>query len=143
MTSGRGHPLEYQPTNFFVSRFIDLRSGFGRRMQLLQVYRSGSTRSVFIIKALSVNLKDANPCFRYTLRLRQDPCFQYDRFVIYIRQHQDMIIKIVIIVQLIITIIVILEPGSYLQTTIFYLSAELGIVQLLLLRSSWSGKQSF
>ena len=27
---------------------VDLRSCFGRRMQLLQVYRSGSTRSVFI-----------------------------------------------------------------------------------------------
>ena len=33
---------------FFVSRLIDLKSGSGRRMQLLQVYRSGSTRSVFI-----------------------------------------------------------------------------------------------
>jgi len=27
---------------------VDLRSRFGRRVQLLQVYRSGSTRSVFI-----------------------------------------------------------------------------------------------
>ena len=48
ITYERGHPLEYKPTFFFVSRLIDLRSGFGRRMQLLQVYRSGSTRSVFI-----------------------------------------------------------------------------------------------
>ena len=49
LTSGRGHPLEYLPTIFSVSRLIDLKSGFGRRMQLLpQVYCSGSTRSVFI-----------------------------------------------------------------------------------------------
>ena len=33
---------------FFVSRFIDLISGFGRQMRLLQVHRSCSTRSVFI-----------------------------------------------------------------------------------------------
>ena len=33
---------------FFVSRLVDLRSGSERRMQLRQIYRSGSTRSVFI-----------------------------------------------------------------------------------------------
>ena len=47
MAFGRGNPLEYKLQKL-CTMLVDLRSGFGRRMQRLQVYRSGSMRSVFI-----------------------------------------------------------------------------------------------
>ena len=47
----KGSPSRVLAKEFCIF-LVDLRSGFGPRMQLLQVYRSGSTRSVFIINLL-------------------------------------------------------------------------------------------